>query len=86
MPGSWRSSRTCPPSAWIPPGNNPGAAASSVSSIAFGYIVGSTGSYDAPFIPMVAWLCVGVWVWLKVDPEHQLCADDQAEAAGAPAL
>jgi MFS-type transporter involved in bile tolerance (Atg22 family) len=63
--------------------NSAGAAASSVSSIAFGYIVGYTGSYDAPFIPMVALLCVGVWVWLKVDPEHQLFAEDDAEDAVA---
>jgi len=62
--------------------NSAGAAASSISSIAFGYIVGYSGSYDAPFIPMVALLCIGVWAWLKVDPEHQLFEDDHAEATG----
>ena len=61
--------------------NSAGAAASSVSSIAFGYIVGYTGSYDAPFVPMVALLCVGVWVWLRVDPDHQLFAEEQARHA-----
>jgi MFS family permease len=63
--------------------NSAGAAASSVSSIAFGYIVGYSGSYDAPFIPMVALLCVGVWAWLRVDPEHQLFEDDHHEAAAS---
>jgi len=66
--------------------NSAGAAASSVSSITFGYIVGYTGSYDAPFIPMVGLLCVGVWVWLKVDPEHQLFTEDDAEDAVALAV
>jgi MFS family permease len=52
--------------------NMAGNAASSLSSIVFGYIVGYTGSYDAPFIPMVALLCVGVWLWLTVEPQKTL--------------
>jgi MFS transporter, ACS family, glucarate transporter len=56
--------------------NSAGAAASSISSVAFGYIVTYFGSYDAPFIPMVVLLCVGVWLWLKVDPEHQLFEEE----------
>lgn len=65
--------------------NMAGAAASSLSSIAFGYIVGYTGSYDAPFIPMVALLSVGVWLWLTVEPERGLF-DDPAEADAAAAV
>src|SRR4051812_1320704 len=52
--------------------NTAANAASALSSIAFGYIVGFSGSYDAPFVPMVMMLCVGAWLWLKVDPERQL--------------
>jgi len=48
----------------------------------FGYIVGYTGSYDAPFIPVVALPSMGGWVWLRVEPEHQVFAED-TEAAVA---
>jgi MFS family permease len=46
--------------------------ASFVSSIAFGYIVGYSGNYNLPFIPMVVTLAVGAVLWLKVDPAHQI--------------
>jgi len=52
--------------------NMAGNAASSLSSIVFGYLVAATGSYDAPFVPMVALLCVGAWLWLTVEPEREL--------------
>jgi MFS transporter, ACS family, glucarate transporter len=56
--------------------NTAANAASAVSSIAFGYMVGYFGNYDAPFVPMVAMLCVGTWLWLTVDPEHQLVGEE----------
>jgi MFS family permease len=46
--------------------------ASTVSSIAFGYIVGYTGNYNLPFIPMVVTLSIGAVLWLKMDPTHQV--------------
>jgi MFS transporter, ACS family, glucarate transporter len=48
---------------------------------------GCRPTYDAPFIPMVVLLGVGVWLWLKVDPERQLFEDDLAgrEAAALTA-
>jgi MFS family permease len=52
--------------------NTSAQVASSVSSIVFGYLVGFSGNYNAPFIPMVAILAFGAIVWLKVDPTHQL--------------
>ena len=30
------------------------------------------GSYNAPFVPMVAMLCLGTVLWLKVDPTKEL--------------
>ena len=57
--------------------------ASAVSSIVFGYVVGRFGNYNAPFIPMVATLCVGTWLWLKVDPEHQLFEEEEVPLHGA---
>jgi MFS transporter, ACS family, glucarate transporter len=64
--------------------NTAANAASAVSSIAFGYMVGYFGNYNAPFVPMVAMLCVGTWLWLKVDPQHELF-EDGALLSGASA-
>jgi MFS transporter, ACS family, glucarate transporter len=49
-----------------------------LSSLVFGYIVGRSGSYDLPFIPMAALLLTGAWLWLQVDPAQPLIADEQA--------
>jgi MFS family permease len=43
-----------------------------VSTVAFGYLVDRYGSYNVPFIPMVALLLIGVWLWLRVDPTEKL--------------
>jgi ACS family glucarate transporter-like MFS transporter len=43
-----------------------------LSSLAFGYLVAHTGSYNVPFIPMAALLLIGAWLWIKVDPTEQL--------------
>ncbi len=53
--------------------------ASVVSSVAFGYLVGYSGNYNLPFIPMVVTLVVGAALWLTIDPTHQLF-----EGADAP--
>ena len=41
-------------------------------SVAYGYIVERSGSYDAPFIPMAVLLTVGALLWLKVDASRTL--------------
>ena len=38
-----------------------------LSSVAYGYIVESFGSYDAPFVPMAALLFVGTLLWFRID-------------------
>jgi len=43
-----------------------------VGSVAYGYIVEGTGSYDAPFAPMAALLMIGALLWLKVDASAHL--------------
>jgi len=43
-----------------------------LSSVAYGYIVNRTGSYDAPFVPMAAALLIGALLWLKVDASTEL--------------
>jgi len=49
--------------------------ASSVSSVVFGYLVAYSGSYNAPFVPMVVILCVGTWLWLGLDPSDEFLED-----------
>jgi MFS transporter, ACS family, glucarate transporter len=52
--------------------NTAGNAAAAVSSMVFGYLVAYSGSYDAPFLPMLVLLCVGIVLWIKVDPTRQV--------------
>ncbi len=52
-----------------------------LSSIAYGYIVRRTGSYDAPFLPMAVLLFVGTVLWLKVDASVEVGAESRAPAA-----
>lgn len=59
--------------------------ASSISSVVFGYVVAYTGSYDIPFIPMLLLLCVGAYLWLKVDPTRQIFAAPPPTASPAAA-
>jgi MFS family permease len=56
--------------------------ASSIAAIAFGYLVAYTGSYDAPFVPMLALLCVGAVVWLKLDPSRDIFDKKTATVSG----
>ena len=65
--------------------NTASQAASVVSSIAFGYLVGYSGNYNLPFIPMVVTLSVGAVLWLKIDATHQVF-DDAPAPHPAPAL
>lgn len=52
--------------------NTAAQAASFTSSVLFGYLVEYFGSYNAPFVPMVLTLCMGTWLWTKVDATEQL--------------
>jgi MFS family permease len=52
--------------------NTAGNAASALSAVVFGYLVGHFGNYNTPFVPMVALLCLGTLLWLQVDPTHEL--------------
>lgn len=64
--------------------NTAANAASAISSVVFGYMVGAFGSYNVPLIPMVAALCVGTWLWLEVDPSRQIF-EEEAPLTGAAA-
>lgn len=47
--------------------NTAGQVGAALSSLIFGYLVKSTGNYDAPLIPMAALLAIGIVLWMKVD-------------------
>jgi len=59
--------------------------ASAVSSVVFGYLVAYSGSYNVPFIPMIVALCVGSWLWARVDPTRDVFAEEGLAAARKPA-
>ena len=46
-----------------------------VSSVAFGYLVAHFGSYDAPFVPMAAFLFLGALLWFKIDASEDLSVE-----------
>jgi MFS transporter, ACS family, glucarate transporter len=56
--------------------NTAAQAASVASAVAFGYLADYFGNYNAPFVPMVLLLCVGAWLWLTIDPSHQLFEEE----------
>ena len=56
--------------------NTAANAASAVSSVVFGYLVALYG-YNAPFVPMVATLCLGTVLWLTVDPTHEVFEEER---------
>jgi MFS transporter, ACS family, glucarate transporter len=59
--------------------NTAANAASAVSSVVFGYLVGHFGSYNAPLIPMVLTLGVGTLLWLTVEPTRELFVNERME-------
>jgi len=46
-----------------------------VGAVMYGYIVDRTGSYDAPFVPMIVVLVLGAALWLNVDASRELGGD-----------
>ena len=67
--------------------NTAGNAASALSAVVFGYLVGYFGNYNTPFIPMVGLLAVGALLWLQVDPTRELFPEARADkATSAPPL
>jgi MFS-type transporter involved in bile tolerance (Atg22 family) len=49
--------------------------AAALSSVVFGYLVAYSGGYELPFVPMLVLLCVGIVLWLRVDPTQQVFAE-----------
>lgn len=51
-----------------------------LGSVAYGYIVKASGSYDAPFVPMAVLLFIGSLLWLRVDASARLNVSQQDPA------
>ena len=62
--------------------NTAAQVASLVSSVVFGYIVKAYGNYDAPLLPMVAALLIGVLLWFRVDPKLDIFDENSPVATG----
>jgi MFS family permease len=54
--------------------NTAGSAAAFASAVAFGYIVGITGNYDAPLVLIAVLTAVAALVWLRINPVETLDA------------
>jgi MFS transporter, ACS family, glucarate transporter len=50
--------------------------ASAAAAVIFGYLVRYTGSYNAPFIPMLVLLCLGAVLWLNLDPSRDIFEEE----------
>ena len=69
---NWNSRQSATP--WTLGGamNMAGQLGAFSTSVAFGYIVSATGSYDLPLIPMAVMTIVSALLWLKIDPTQSL--------------
>lgn len=56
--------------------NTAGQAGSFLTTVIFGYIVGASGDYNLPLIPIVVMSVISTLVWLKIDPTLPLFGDD----------
>ena len=54
--------------------NTAGAVGGLISSVIFGYLVQTTGSYDAVLVSMAAVLILGAGLWLRTDATEALAS------------
>lgn len=52
--------------------NTAGQIGSFITTVLFGYIVGASGSYDLPLIPIIVMSVISTVVWLKIDATEPL--------------
>ena len=53
--------------------------------MAYGYIVKRFDSYDAPFVPMAAFLFLGALLWFKIDASRELSVESFVAPVPLPA-
>jgi MFS transporter, ACS family, glucarate transporter len=59
--------------------NTAGQLGSTLTSIAFGYMVTYYGTYNAPLVPMAAMTAISALLWLKIDPSIPLIPEEEEE-------
>ncbi len=59
--------------------NTAGQLGSTLTSLAFGYLVTGFGSYNAPLAPMAAMTAISALLWLKIDPAVQIIPEDSSQ-------
>ncbi len=62
--------------------NTAGQLGSTLTSLAFGYLVDSYGTYNAPLVPMAAMTAISALLWLKIDPTIQLIPEQEGHQPG----
>jgi MFS family permease len=60
--------------------NTAGQIGSFLTSVAFGYLVKMSGSYDTPLIPMAVMTAISALLWLKIDPTVELIPEEHERA------
>jgi MFS family permease len=59
--------------------NTAGQLGSTLTSLAFGYLVTAYGgNYNAPLVPMAAMTAISALLWLKIDPSIQLIPEEES--------
>ena len=56
-----------------------------VGSVAYGYLLQWTGSFNAPFLPMAALLLAGAYFWWTIDASQELVMQSGPELVAVPA-
>ncbi|MBM3735901.1 MAG: MFS transporter [Acidobacteria bacterium] len=64
--------------------NTAGQLGSTLTSLAFGYLVKWYASYDAPLIPMAAMTAISALLWLKIDPTQEIIQEEHTEPVPLP--
>jgi MFS family permease len=64
--------------------NTAGQLGSTLTSIAFGYLVKWYGTYDAPLVPMAAMTAVSALLWLMIDPTVEIVPEQADEPIPLP--
>ena len=64
--------------------NTASNAASALSAVVFGYLVGYSGSYNVPFVPMVGLLCLGALLWVTGGSDPRTLPPNLPPKSGKP--
>lgn len=64
--------------------NTAGQLGSTLTSLAFGYLVKWYGSYDAPLVPMAVMTAISALLWLMIDPTVEIIEEHEKQPHPLP--